>query len=125
MRLDSDTPFEGNRTLVELAEKIRNGIIEAGREIAHLKMTLDPQDGSGTLSVVSLVGIEREPDLRESLLDRVDGGELVVNLRAEANPAQLETVTRQAMASLGNVRAVIEHLEQLRPGRPTPTHRME
>ena len=124
VRLDSDTPFEGNRTLVELAEKIRSGIIEAGRDIAHLKMTLDPQDGSGTLSVISLVGIDREPDLRESLLDRVDGGELVVNLRAEANPAQLETVTRQAMASLGNVRAVIEHLEQLRPGRPIPTHRM-
>ncbi|MEE2792683.1 MAG: GTP-binding protein [Acidobacteriota bacterium] len=123
-RLESNTPFDGNQTLIELAGKIRDGVIQAGQDIAHLKMTLDSQDGTGTLSVVSLVGVDREPDLRESLLDRVDGGELVVNLRAEANPAQLETVTRQALASLGNIRAVIEHLEQLRPGRPTPTHRM-
>ena len=124
VRLDSDEPFDGNQTLVALARRIRARVADIGQDIAHLKMTLDSRDGTGTLSVVSVVGADREPDLQESLLDRIDGGELVINLRAEADPTLLESVTREAVASLGGVRATMEHLEQLRPGRPTPTHRM-
>ena len=124
VQLRSDEPFDANQTLVDLAGRIRTRIADIGQDIAHLKMTLDSQDGSDTLSVVSLVGTDREPDLRESVFDRVDGGELVINLRAEAAPTLLEAVTREALASLGSVRATMEHLEQLRPGRPTPTHRM-
>ena len=122
VQIESHKPFDGNRMLVQLAKHIRARLADAGHEIAHLKMTLD--DRTGTLSVVSLVGTDREPDLRESLLDRLDRGELVINLRAEADPAVLEAVTREAVASLGDFRATMEHLEQLRPGRPTPTHRM-
>ena len=124
VQLESDEPFDGNQTLVDLAGGIRDRVVEKGRNIAHLKMTLDSQDGTGTLSVVSLVGNDGEPDLRESLLDRVDRGELVINLRAEADPAILESLTREAVAELGGVRATMEHLEQLRPGRPVPTHRI-
>ena len=110
--------------MIELAEEIRAGVARTGKDIAHLKMTLDSQDGTGTLSVVSLVGVDRGADLRESLLDRVNGGELVINLRAEVDPSHLESITREAVAALDPVRANVEHLEQLRPGRPTPTHRM-
>ena len=124
VQLESDAPFDGNQTLVDLAGGIRDRVTEQGREIAHLKMTLDSRDGTGTLSVVSLVGNDGTPDLRESLLDRVDRGELIINLRAEADPAVLESVTREAVAALSGVRATIDHLEQLRPGRPVPTHRM-
>jgi G3E family GTPase len=122
--LDADAPFDANRTLVRLAEEVRTRCAAAAQEIAHLKMTLDPRDGTGTLAVASLVGTDRTPDLRESLLDRVDRGDLVINLRAEADPAVLETIARQALASLAPIRATVEHLEQLRPGRPRPTHRM-
>ncbi len=124
VQLESDAPFDGNQTLVALAGAIRDRVVDRGGDIAHLKMTLDSRDGTGTLSVVSLVGNDGEPDLRESLLDRVDRGELVINLRAEADPAILEAVARAAVAALGGVRATMEHLEQLRPGRPIPTHRM-
>jgi hypothetical protein len=124
VQLASDTPFDGNQTLVALAQHIRDRVAGSGQDIAHLKMTLDSKDGSGTLSVVSVVGADREPDLRESLLDRVESGELVINLRAEADPEILESVTREALGALVGVRTTMEHLEQLRPGRPTPTHRM-
>ena len=124
VQLEADAPFDGNQTLVDLAGAIRDRLVGQGGDIAHLKMTLDSRDGTGTLSVVSLVGNDAKPDLRESLLDRVDCGELVINLRAEADPALLASVTREAVAALGGIRATMEHLEQLRPGRPVPTHRM-
>ena len=123
VRLSSPAPFDANQALVGLARALRDRIAGAGHEIAHLKMTLDTEDGTGTLSVVSLVRSDGEPDLRESLLDRVDGGALVINLRAEADPEFLERAVREALEALG-IPAVMEHLERFRPARPRPIHRM-
>ena len=124
VQLDSTVPFDGNHTLMALADEIRGRCADQGQEIAHLKMTLDSHDGTNTLSVVSVVGSDRAPDLRESLLDRVERGELVINLRAEADPSMLETITRESLAALAPIQVRMEHLEQFRPGRPVPTHRM-
>jgi len=123
VRLEAEVPFDGNRLLLELAGAIRSRIAAARLEIAHLKMTLD---AAGLLSVVSLVRTDGEPDLRESILDRVPGGSLIVNLRAEADPEFLAETFRQALAETGEhgVRATVEHLERFRPARPRPTHRM-
>ena len=124
VHLESNQPFDGNRSLVALVDDIRDRVIAEGGNIAHLKVTLDSQDGTGTLSVVSLVGNDGKPDLRESLLDYVDEGSLIINLRAEADPAVLEAVTRGALATLPGIESSIEHLEQFKPPRPVPTHRM-
>ncbi len=131
---DGDGLIEADATLLRLADAIRTRVRAGGGSIAHLKMTLDPLDGT-RLSVVSLVHDEAEPDLRESLLDRIERGELVVNLRAEAAPELLEEAVREALAALAaspegsepgvGVTATLDHLEQLRPARPEPTHRME
>jgi G3E family GTPase len=127
-RLEAPEPFDGNRALLSLARAIRDRLAAAGAEIAHLKMTLDAGDPSGALSVVSLVRTDAEPDLRESLLDRLEGGALILNLRAEADPELLKDVALDALAGLGRsergVRATVEHLEHFRPRRPVPTHRM-
>jgi G3E family GTPase len=122
VRLDAADPFDGNELLLRMAREIRDALSKESREIAHLKMTLDA-DVSGILSVVSLVRSDGEPDLRESLLDRVGGGVLVVNLRAEADPETLEAVTLKALAFEG-IRTTVEHLERFRPARPRPTHRL-
>ncbi len=129
VRVTSNEPFDANRALVELAADVRSKLDAEGAETAHLKMTLDSGDGSGSLSVVSLVDNRQEPDLRESLLDRVAGGELVINLRAEADPEFLRAAVESALSSLEEssaegLRTTVEHLERLRPGRPVPTHRM-
>ena len=121
-RLSADAPFDANALLLRLAEGIRGRLSAEAVEIAHLKMTLD---AGGMLSVVSLVGTDRAPDLRESLLDRVDGGELVLNLRAEADPQRLKDVALAALAEAGEVRSALEHVECFRPARPVPTHRLE
>lgn len=120
VRLEAPAPFDADDLLLRLAREFRDAI---GGEIAHLKMTLDAEDEAGTLSAVSLVSSDGEPDLRESLLERIDRGTLVINLRAEADPDLLKSVTEQVLGALG-IRAVVEHLEHFRPARPRPTHRM-
>jgi len=124
LRLESDAPFDANQALLSLASRMRDRIAGKGHEIAHLKMTLDAEDGTGSLSVVSLVRSDADPDLRESLLDRVDGGALTLNLRAEADPEFLKAVVEESISSLGaGIRAKLEHLERFRPARPQPIHR--
>ena len=117
---------DGNRLLVRLAEQIGRRLASDGIEIAHLKMTLDSPDGGGNLSVVSLVGSDQEVDLRESLLDRVSGGSLIVNLRAEADPERLERVTTEELAAAERpgLALELEHSEHFRPAEPVPTHRI-
>ena len=120
-----DGPFDANELLLRLAARIRELLAAETGDIAHLKMTLDADD-AGQLSVVSLVGGDAEPDLRESLLDRVEGGSLIVNLRAEADPETLRAATENALEEIGaaaGLRLKVEHIEHFRPSRPVPTHR--
>ncbi|HZE99126.1 MAG TPA: GTP-binding protein [Planctomycetota bacterium] len=125
VRLDSDSSFDANQTLLWLARDLRTRLSAKSAEIAHLKMTLDSGDGTGSLSVVSIVRNDSEPDLRESLMDRVRGGSLILNLRAEADPEFLLDSVRQSLASLGGgIRSTVEHSEHFRPARPQPIHRM-
>jgi hypothetical protein len=55
------------------------------------------------------------------------GGQLILNLRAEASPDELLACTRDALSELillfPDVVARLDHEEHFRPGRPTPTHR--
>src|SRR6185369_1011515 len=123
VRLEASAPFDANDTLLALARDIRTRVSAKSHEIAHLKMTLDSMDGTGSLSVVSLVRSDGEPDLRESLLDKVDGGSLIVNLRAEADPEFLKAAVEASLAGLGgSLQATIEHLDRFRPSRPVPVH---
>jgi G3E family GTPase len=120
-------PFDANALLRDLALDVRSALRRAGVEIAHLKLTLDSSREDGQLAVLSLVSSEAEPDLRESLLDRVGSGSLVVNLRAETDPERLERVTTGVLAARlarePSLRWTVEHLERFRPAPPVPVHR--
>ena len=128
MDVSAEEPFDGNALLLRLAEGLRTSIDADGGEIAHLKMTLDSGGPIGQLSVVSVVSNDSEPDLRESFLDQVPGGSLILNLRAEMPPETLSVLVTDALAAenrLGyGVTLTRVHEEQLRPARPTPTHRI-
>ena len=94
-------------------------------------MTLDAEQEGGQLAVVSLVTSDGQPDVRESLLDRVDGGSLIVNLRAESDPDVLRRATEESLAEVfaspsdkTPIEWTVEHWEHFRPARPTPVHRI-
>ena len=61
----------------------------AGIEIAHFKMTLAPDTGND-LAVLNLVRTDGRAESPHRLAEELTDGELIVNLRAEGDPEQLE-----------------------------------
>jgi G3E family GTPase len=118
-------PFDANRLLKALAEDLRTRLGEA--EIAHLKMTFNPDAGLGDIAAVSLVRSDFVPELSLTLDGPAESGQLILNLRVEADPGTLRTAVEAAVAALPQnfpgLSARLDHAEQFRPGRPTPTHR--
>ncbi|MEY4324469.1 MAG: hypothetical protein RIS24_640 [Verrucomicrobiota bacterium] len=117
--------FDANVLLKSLAEDLRGRLGEA--EIAHLKMTFNPDAGLGDIAAVSLVRSDFVPELSLTLDGPAESGQLILNLRVEADPATLRTAVEAAIAALPQrwpgLSARLEHADHFRPGRPTPTHR--
>ena len=128
VRLAHSRPFSGNRLLQALAAAIQRELGPSGAEIAHLKMTLTPEDASGDLGVINLVRGDATPFMAHTLSADIESGELLINLRAEADPELLyRTVTRVLSDVAGDetkLNVTIEHSEHFRPGKPVPTYRM-
>ena len=119
-------PFDGNRLLQQLAERVQRALAAAGIEIAHFKMTLAPEEGND-LAVLNLVRSDAQPESPYRLADDLAAGELIVNLRAEGDPEQLNDIAVSALEAVARECQVVisvEHIEHFRPGRPQPTHRM-
>jgi G3E family GTPase len=124
--LSAPKPFDGNRFLEDLGGVVQRGLEDAGAEVAHFKMTLSADTGSD-LAVLNLVRSDTSLDLAHRLADDLSGGELILNLRAEADPERLKAIVDAALQEISqraHVFVTIEHSEHFRPGRPQPTHRM-
>jgi G3E family GTPase len=126
--LKAEDEFEANNFLKQLAANVQGRLQLAGVEIAHFKMTFSPDDGiAGELASINLVRSDYVAELGMELDEPTTGGQLIVNLRAEADPASLvEAVQeglRQVTANFFGLRATLDHEEHFRPGKPTPTHR--
>ena len=117
--------FDPNALLRGLADDVRRRLGDA--EVAHLKMTFSPEDGLGDIASVSLVRSDFVPELGLVLDGTSEAGQLILNLRAEADPGLLRQAVEGAVAALPSsfpgLSARLEHAEQFRPGRPVPTHR--
>ncbi|MHA3772066.1 GTP-binding protein [Verrucomicrobiota bacterium sgz303538] len=123
--LASDAGFDSDTVLRALASEVQAQL--AGHEIAHLKMTLSPDEGLGDVAVINLVRSDFVPELSLRLDEHVVSGQLILNLRAEADPEALRDAVQAAVQKLNNselvVAAKLDHLEFFRPGKPQPTHR--
>jgi Ni2+-binding GTPase involved in maturation of urease and hydrogenase len=125
-RVTASTPFDGNHFLQRVADDVRGRLAGEGIEIAHFKMTLSPDTGND-LAVLNLVRTDTRAELPHRLADDLTEGELILNLRAEGDPAQLKSMTMAGLDEVTRelgVSATVEHIEHFRPGRPRPTHRM-
>jgi hypothetical protein len=126
LRIDGPA-FDGNAWVADLARRIHAGLESDGIEIAHLKMTLSPSDEGGDLAVLNQVRNEQQAELSHRLMDEVTRGQLIVNLRAEGDPARLHALAMGAVAEAAagsGLASRVEHVEHFRPGQPNPTYRL-
>ena len=126
----SERAFDADPFLQTLAKAIQTRLQASKAEVAHLKMTLSPENSvAGEVAAVNLVRNDFVAELSFHLEEPVKSGQLIVNLRAEAAPDILGTAVREGLAAatkkFPTMRATLDHLEHFRPGKPTPTHRIE
>ncbi|MEX2212677.1 MAG: GTP-binding protein [Phycisphaeraceae bacterium] len=116
--------FDGNATIHDIANRLKRGLLEKDIPIAHLKMTLSPTQGTDIASL-SLTRSDEAPQATHRLAAPLCDGELMVNLRAEADPKLLEELVLGELAFLSAIRFLMINTAAFRPGRPTPTHRVQ
>jgi len=128
VELKADAPFDGNAVLRQFATVMQQHLAGQGAEIAHLKMTLDPEGGLGDLAVINLVRNDYVAELSQELQDPLEAGQLIINIRAEVAPDALkeavETALKTCAGANPGLRCALEHLEYFQPGKPQPTHRI-
>ena len=123
-RITADAEFDGNAFLIDLAHRLNAKLSALGHEIAHLKMTLGADEGPD-LASVSLTRNDESPQATHRLDAPLRAGDLMVNLRAEADPAELRRHVLADLMSLPGAQFELRHVAAFRPGRPTPTHRVQ
>lgn len=124
-RVRASTPVDGNQLLLQLADRIHAVLACEHLEVAHLKMTLTPEEGRDIASL-NLVRTDGRPELAHHLADDIENGELILNLRAEGDPDRLRSIVEAALESVGDHGTAVSilHCEHFRPARPEPTHRL-
>lgn len=123
----SGAPFDGTAWLQGLTTDIHAWLRTAGVEVAHLKTTLASDEAPGELAVVQATRSDAAPETSFRIEGSIQTGELIVNLRAEADPEMLHRVAIQcldARARDTGLKTTIVHEEHFRPSRPVPTHRV-
>ena len=125
--LQADCEMDANALLKSIAEQVRQKLVTAGGEVAHFKMTLEPEDSLGELAVLNLVRNDYVPELSSELEEPFTRAHLTVNMRAEAAPEALQQILAQTIGEVAKqfsgLSAKQQHLEAFRPGKPQPTHR--
>jgi len=128
VQLQATKAFDANKLLTQVATETQKRLKTS--EIAHMKMTLSPDgDLSGAIAGINVVRNDIVPELSFELDGPVKSGQLIINVRAEAAPDVLGKAVRDGLEAarkkFSTLKATVDHLEHFRPGKPTPTHRIE
>ena len=121
IELKSNAEIDGNDILKSVAKGIQSELEANESEIAHLKMTLAPNGLSGDIAVLNLVRNDMIAEESQSLDDPLSSGELIVNLRAEADPEILKQALEDVIEISSELNLI--HLDYFKPGFPIPVHR--
>jgi len=97
---------------------------EAAAEIAHLKLHLT---AGGSTVTANLTGNREEPSIRGAINGSLGEARLLLNVRANIDPARLRSITEQCLQRVTGeaIRLVWDEIRSFAPARPEPTHRFE
>jgi len=121
VHLSSVKYWESSGVLMELATTIQNILRAEGGELAQLKMAFTPDEDMDAIAALSLVRTDSAPEISHKLPEPAQSGELLLNLRAEADPELLHAAVNRALLILVDQHpqlfARLEHCEHFRPGK--------
>ena len=123
LKLTSDEPVALDQYLVDVIDRLRNSLAEAGAETAHLKAI---GLWEGFYGVANLVSRDSDAELSLPSNCQTTDADVIVNARVAIDPAELQRLveeTVQAAAAGLGAEAKIRQTQSFRPGRPVPTHR--
>lgn len=130
IKISSADLWDSSSWLLRICRNLIRAADEIDSEIAHLKMTLSPVDGLGDeVAVINAVRNDIVPELSQSIDEPIHEAELILNMRAEADPADLKYLVERELTAMQTafsstpMKVSIEHLECFRPGRPVPEFR--
>jgi G3E family GTPase len=119
----TSNPLDANAVLLELAAAIQQDLEADGVELAHFKMSLSSKNGE--MAVVNAVRNGERAALSRRSTEKVMVAELLINLRAEAEPELLDRwVSAHVDRQHKKWRAVWKQRAFFKPGQPQPTYRV-
>ena len=122
--VEANQPFSLDALLMDLIGRLHGHLVAQHAETAHLK-TIGLCDGS--YAVANAVSNSTSPELSLPSNTMTTHANVVVNARVAIDPAELESLVRQEVASTAaavGASCQIITLQSFRPGRPVPTHRI-
>jgi G3E family GTPase len=127
-QVKAQRPFDGKQLMMFIAREIHTSLVSMGYEVAHLKMALSDDASTRELAVLNLVRNDFQPEIVMSNLQPLTAGQLTINIRAEAPPDWLRTVTIEAIErrvqTYESLSIELQNLINFRPAPPRPTHRV-
>lgn len=123
VRVSADSEFSLDELLLDVVDRLKVRLDEAGAEAAHLK-TIGLWEGF--FGVANLVSSTTQPELSLPSNCQVKAVDVIVNARVACDPERLEVLVRdcvsEACQAVG-AEAQFRQTQSFRPGRPVPTHR--
>lgn len=124
MELVASAPLDVDSALVGLAAAVQRDLRRQGLEVAHAKFLMR---GDRRTAVANLVSSEASLELSQSSGEKAEEVNLVINLRVQGHPRDLEDTLRRALASWVEETGVEVRGDSgtaFSPPRPVPTHRI-
>lgn len=124
IRLQAPAGISIDQMLMQIIERLRRELDDAGAETAHLKAI---GLWEGFFGVANLVSRNGRPELSLPSNCTASQFDLIVNARVAIDPGLLEAMVRQAVAGAAisqGARPDFRQMQSFRPGRPVPTHRI-
>lgn len=122
--LSAANVFDLDQLMRGLIKQLASELESRAAEIAHLKIIgLEEGGAFAVANVVSSGGLAELSVESKAQLKQVN---LIVNARVSHDPKELQQIVEKVVQSITKkaaIQATLNTSQQLRPGRPTPTHR--